>query len=218
MKLVVFDVDGTLVDSQAQIVGAMRRAMDQAGLPELTRAHILSIVGLSLPEAVARLLPDTPATLRDVVVAGYRTAFMERRIESEAPLFPGMGGLIDRLAAREDLLLGVATGKSRRGLDAMLDHHGLRRHFVTLQTADGHPSKPHPEMLLSACAAAGIAPERAVMIGDTEYDIQMAAAAGCAAIGVEWGYHPADALRRLGAPVAADTAALDTMIGEWADD
>ncbi|MFV0409710.1 MAG: HAD-IA family hydrolase [Paracoccus sp. (in: a-proteobacteria)] len=215
MKLVVFDVDGTLIDSQALIVGAMEAAFETAGLPAPTRDQILSIVGLSLPVAMARLAPEAPETRIATLVEGYKQAFMTRRVSSEAPLYPGARDCLEALSLRDDLLLGVATGKSRRGLDAMLDHHGLRGFFVTLQTADNHPSKPHPEMLLSACSGAGMDPAHTVMIGDTDYDIDMARAAGTAAIGVAWGYHPAEALRAAGAPIAADFIALRALIEEW---
>lgn len=216
MKLAVFDVDGTLVDSQALIIGAMAQAMEGAGLPVLDRDQVLSIVGLSLPLAVATLLPDQPEARHNEVVAGYRAAFMSRRMDDEAPLYPGARACLDALAGRDDLLLGIATGKSRRGLDAMLDHHGLRGHFVTLQTADNHPSKPSPAMLLAACDEAGVDPAKAVMIGDTTFDMQMALNARTAALGVDWGYHPATALRQLDIVVAADFGQLQTMIEEWA--
>lgn len=216
MRLVVFDVDGTLVDSQALIVGAMAQAMEGAGLPVLDRDQVLSIVGLSLPLAVATLLPDQPEARQNEVVAGYRAAFMSRRMDDEAPLYPGARACLDALADRDDLLLGIATGKSRRGLDAMLDHHRLRGRFVTLQTADNHPSKPHPAMLLAACDEAGVDPAAAVMIGDTSFDMQMALNARTAALGVGWGYHPAPALFDLGIAVADDFRQLQTMIEEWA--
>ena len=216
MRLVVFDVDGTLVDSQALIVGAMAQAMEGAGLPVLDRDQVLSIVGLSLPLAVATLLPDQPEARQNEVVAGYRAAFLSRRMDDEAPLYPGARACLDALAGRDDLMLGIATGKSRRGLDAMLDHHQLRGRFVTLQTADNHPSKPHPAMLLAACDAAGVDPADAVMIGDTTFDMQMGLAAGTAALGVGWGYHPRLALRDLGIAVAGDFGQLQTMIEEWA--
>ena len=216
MKLAVFDVDGTLVDSQALIIGAMAQAMEGAGLPVLDRDQVLSIVGLSLPLAVATLLPDQPEARQNEVVAGYRAAFMSRRMDDEAPLYPGARACLDALAGRDDLLLGIATGKSRRGLDAMLDHHGLRGHFVTLQTADNHPSKPSPAMLLAACDEAGVDPAKAVMIGDTTFDMQMALNARTAALGVGWGYHPQPALQQLGIVVAGDFGQLQTMIEEWA--
>lgn len=217
MKLAVFDVDGTLVDSQALIVGAMELAFEGEGLVPLDREEVLSIVGLSLPVAMERLVPGIPASRRDALVEGYKQAFMTRRISSEAPLYPGAHDCLRALSARDDLLLGIATGKSRRGLDAMLKHHDLRGHFVTLQTADSHPSKPHPEMLLSACAEAGIAPADSVMIGDTEFDMHMAGAAGTAGIGVSWGYHPVQALRAGGVPVARDFGELLAMIEDWAE-
>lgn len=216
MKLAVFDVDGTLVDSQALIVGAMAQAMEGAGLPVLDRDQVLSIVGLSLPLAVATLLRDQPEARQNEVVAGYRAAFMSRRMDDEAPLYPGARACLDALAGRDDLLLGIATGKSRRGLDAMLDHHGLRGHFVTLQTPDNHPSKPSPAMLLAACDEAGVDPAKTVMIGDTTFDMQMALNARTAALGVGWGYHPQPALQQLGIVVAADFGQLQTMIEEWA--
>ena len=216
MKLVVFDVDGTLIDSQALIVGAMDMAFDSVGLAPLGREKVLSIVGLSLDVAVERLVPDAPQAQRGAAVEAYRQAFMTRRIANEAPLYPGARDCLDALRPRDDLLLGVATGKSRRGLDAMIEHHGLRGYFVSLRTADTHPSKPHPEMLLAACADAGVDPSEAVMIGDTEFDMDMARAAGTAAIGVVWGYHPAEALERMDVPVAKDFADLARMIGEWA--
>ncbi|TKW65702.1 MAG: HAD family hydrolase [Paracoccus denitrificans] len=216
MKLVVFDVDGTLIDSQALIVGAMDAAFDSVGLPPAGRDRVLSIVGLSLDIAVERLMPDAALAQRDAAVEAYRQAFVTRRISSEAPLYPGARECLEGLSSRDDLLLAVATGKSRRGLDAMLAHHGLREHFVSLRTADGHPSKPHPEMLLAACADAGVDPGDAIMIGDTEYDMHMAQAAGTAAIGVAWGYHPAEALTQLSVPVASDFGALGKMIEEWA--
>lgn len=218
MKLVVFDVDGTLIDSQALIVGAMDMAFDSVGLPLAGKDRVLSIVGLSLHVAVEKLVPDAPQAQRDAAVDAYRQAFLTRRIQSEAPLYPGARECLEALGQRDDLLLGVATGKSRRGLDAMLDHHGLRGYFVSLRTADTHPSKPHPEMLLSACADVAAEPSDTLMIGDTEFDMQMALAAGTAAVGVSWGYHPPSALRALGVPVAANFAALQRMISEWADE
>lgn len=215
MKLVVFDVDGTLIDSQALILAAMASAAESVGMAPLPREEVLSIVGLSLPVAVQTLLPDAPDDLRAAIVDSYRQAFMSGRIQSEAPLYPGARDCLDALAGRDDLLLGIATGKSRRGLDAMLDHHGLRGRFVTLQTADNHPSKPHPAMLLAACAEAGVEPAASVMVGDTVFDLDMARAAGMAGIGVEWGYHPADSLRQTGMAVAADFGDLQNMLEEW---
>lgn len=199
-RLVVFDVDGTLVDSQDHIVGAMTGAFASAGLPAPSRAAILSIVGLSLPEAVAMLVPALGATDRDKIVDLYKGSFTRQRgVVAPAPLFPGATAALRALSARPDIRLGVATGKSRRGLRKLIDDHDLADLFVTCQTADDHPSKPHPAMVHAALAEAGVGPEAAVIIGDTTYDIEMGRAAGIGAIGVGWGYHPAEALVRAGA-------------------
>lgn len=204
LKLVIFDVDGTLIDSQDHIVASMTMAFAASGFPAPARDKVLSIVGLSLPEAVARLLPDQPSGVQDAVVLAYKSSFGPIRAASTAPLFPGAMQALTQLQARDDLCLGVATGKSRRGLDHVIRAHGLEGWFLTRQTADDHPSKPHPSMVLQALADTGIAADRAVMIGDTTYDIEMGRAAGVATIGVSWGYHPTDALHAAGAHQVID--------------
>lgn len=217
MKLVIWDIDGTLVDSHAMIMGSMAAGMAAAGLPELPHRKVSGIVGLSLPLAVETLLPDHDAATRDVVVEGYRTHYNTARSEAESPLFPGARDCLDRLAARDDLLMAVATGKSRRGLDALLAAHDLDGYFVATHCADGHPSKPAPGMVLSCLNDSGARADRAVMIGDTSFDILMAGNAGIAAIGVAWGHHPAGDLTAAGArAVARDFAELSELIEEWA--
>lgn len=217
MKLVIFDVDGTLVDSQDVIFSAMSSGIEQAGLPPMSRQEVLSIVGLSLPVAVETLLPHAPETTRQTVVDGYRTDFRAAKGRVGAPLFPGIRDLLQDLSRRDDLILGIATGKSRRGLDAMLASQDLAKFFTTIQCADGHPSKPNPEMLFSAARAVGIDPANAVMIGDTTFDMTMAVNAGMTGIGVSWGYHPVDTLRDAGAVGIADTVPdLRTLIESWA--
>ncbi|WP_265499312.1 HAD-IA family hydrolase [Paracoccus beibuensis] len=218
MRLVVFDVDGTLVDSQDHIHHAMSFAFQEAGLAPLPKAEVLTIVGLSLPVAVAELAPEADVQTQVRIVAGYKDSFMKARLEQAAPLYPGAMECLDRLAMRDDLLLAIATGKSRRGLDAMIAAHGLAGRFLSLQTADGHPSKPHPSMLLAAMAETGIEAGQAVMIGDTSFDMLMAGAAGMAGFGVSWGYHPAAALTDAGAARIVDE--FDTLtrtIEEWAE-
>jgi phosphoglycolate phosphatase len=129
------------------------------------------------------------------------------------PLFDGIAELVERLDA-DGWLLGVATGKSDRGLSLCLSHHGLLKRFVTLQTADRHPSKPHPSMILQAMADAGAVAETTVMIGDTSFDMEMAVNAGTRALGVAWGYHPPEELMDAGAArVAVDAPALYRHIG-----
>ncbi|MDA7423118.1 HAD-IA family hydrolase [Thalassococcus lentus] len=198
LKLAIFDVDGTLVDSQADILASMDAAFALAGRALPQRRDILGIVGLSLPQAMARLAPDAAPSDLDAMVEAYKTRYADLRMASgskSAPLYPGMGALLDRLSKQDDLLMGVATGKSRRGLNALIDSLGLRGCFVTTQVADDHPSKPHPSMVLTALAEAGVDAVDAVMIGDTSFDLEMAASAKVRAIAVDWGYHPIERLQ-----------------------
>ncbi|WP_137699525.1 HAD-IA family hydrolase [Marimonas lutisalis] len=213
LRLVVFDVDGTLADSLAEIVAAMGAAFAGEDLEAPSRGEILSIVGLSLDQAMARLAPELSAGKHAALVEGYKQAYFRQRQENGAsPLYPGAREMLEMLAQDPFLLMGVATGKSKRGLDALIEAHGLEAFFVTRQVADFHPSKPHPAMLHAALAEAGTSAGDAVMIGDTTYDIDMARAARMRAIGVNWGYHPAD---RLGADaIVEDFAALPGTI-EW---
>lgn len=202
MYLVLFDVDGTLIDSQHMIVAAMSRAFVATGREPPSRGETLGIVGLSLEVAMSRLLGR--AEIDDdarALANAYKEAFFDLRTSAahQEPLYPGAREALDALAARDDVLLGLATGKSRRGVRAILDLHDLHGRFVTVQTADENPSKPHPAMILKALDEAGVAPERAVIIGDTTYDVEMAEAAGIAALGVAWGYHAEAALVRAGA-------------------
>lgn len=214
-RLVVFDVDGTLCDSQDLIVAAMAGAFAAEGLPGPDRGAVLGIVGLSLPVAMARLVPDQPAGVQARLVEAYKVTFMTERSRKLAPLYDGIGALIAELSADPDLRLGIATGKSRRGLRLLLQGHSLEEIFVTQQVADDHPSKPHPSMLLAAMAETGIRPERAVMIGDTSFDMEMGRAAGVATIGVSWGYHPVEALLGAGADRIVNRAAeIPAAIGQ----
>ncbi|MGR3636371.1 MAG: HAD-IA family hydrolase [Shimia sp.] len=215
LKLVIFDVDGTLVDSQADILGSMHGAFERQGMAAPSREDILGIVGLSLDVAMLKLAPTTDAVTRAALVEGYKHTYMRRReavgAKESSPLYPGALAALDRLKAREDVVLGVATGKSRRGLDKLIEGHGLEGYFLTRQVADDHPSKPHPSMILTALTEMGIESGDAVMIGDTSYDMEMAQSAGVAGLGVSWGYHPASAL---GAAkhIIEDFSALDTVL------
>ncbi|MFC3098542.1 HAD-IA family hydrolase [Alteraurantiacibacter palmitatis] len=218
VRLAIFDCDGTLTDGQAAVCRAMDVAFNLAGLPAPDPQAVRRIVGLSLPQAVARLAPDAPGEQLMRAVDAYKQAFRAARMDGSLhePLYPGIAGLIAGLKAR-GWLLGVATGKSDRGLRSTLATHGLLDHFTTLQTADRHPSKPDPAMLLAALAEAeaegGAPPASAVMIGDTVYDMVAARAAGIAAIGVAWGYHEVQELAEAGAQgVARNAAELEEMI------
>lgn len=206
LKLAVFDCDGTLVDSAGTICAAMERAFVAVGEPWPGAERTRRIIGLSLLDAVADLLPSADRDLRLVVADRYKAAFQQLRAEAVAdgPLFPGALEALSAIEAR-GWLLGIATGKSDRGLKLLLEHHGLHARFVTLQTADRHPSKPHPSMLHEAARDAGT--NVLAMIGDTSFDIRMALAAGADPIGVAWGYHPADELLAAGARVVAPSFA-----------
>ncbi len=206
-RLVVFDCDGTLVDGQAAICETMELAFASSGLATPDRHHVRRMVGLSLPYALRELAPQASDEQRHAVVEAYKVGFRDLRLSGalREPLYAGIADLIEDLAA-EDWLLAVATGKSDRGLHACLDTHGIRHRFVSLQTADRHPSKPDPAMLEAALAEAGVAPGDAVMIGDTSFDMEMAVAAGVRAIGVSWGYHEAQELLDTGASAVADNA------------
>ena len=206
-RLAVFDCDGTLVDSQADICAAMDAAFAAAGLAAPPGHATRRIVGLSLPEAMRHLHPRGDEAQRAEICDHYRAAFRTRRERGRLaePLYDGIAAALERLLAA-GWQLGVATGKSDRGLAACLATHALDGHFVTLQTADRHPSKPHPAMLEAALAAAGADPARSVMIGDTAYDMEMARAAGVRAIGVAWGYHSPEELTAAGADAIAQSA------------
>lgn len=206
--LVIFDCDGTLVDSQNAIVSAMAHAYATLELPCPARARILNIVGLSLPECFEVLSPEQDLATRSELARLYKQGGAWVRAEGGAvhdPLYPGAGALVGALARRADVVLGVATGKSRRGVARLLEREGWHGAFLTIQTADDHPSKPHPSMLMHAMAETGIAPDRTVMIGDTSYDMAMARNAGVAALGVAWGYHAEPLLRSAGAHEVAAT-------------
>ena len=200
IRLVVFDCDGTLVDSQATIVACAQAAFQAEGLAVPSAEAIRRIVGLSLVEAVLELMTEPDPARAPILAEHYKAAFLEYRARPEfhEPLFPGARELLDELQAR-DLVLGIATGKAMRGLRAVLEHHGLERHFTTLQTADLHPSKPHPAMLRAAMAEAGVPNSATMLIGDTTYDILMARAADAVPIGVGWGNHPSAELVEAGA-------------------
>ncbi|HEY0311294.1 MAG TPA: HAD-IA family hydrolase [Allosphingosinicella sp.] len=213
MRLAIFDCDGTLVDSQANICLAMEQCFASAGLAVPARERTRRVVGLSLLEAMQAMVPEAEPHFHAKLADDYKSVFQGLRARGlvKEPLYEGVPELLDALEA-ESWLLGIATGKSDRGLRHCLEGHGLLRRFVTLQTADRHPSKPHPSMIEAALAEAGADAEVSMMIGDTSYDMAMAKAAGVRAVGVAWGYHRAEELAAAGADLVArrpaDIAAL----------
>ena len=206
IKLAVFDCDGTLIDGQASICEAMEAAFAELGFAAPDRNEIRRAVGLSLPQAARRLLPGESDECHHAIAEAYKRAFRIARTEGRIaqPLYHGIAPLLVALRGA-GWSLAVATGMSERGLAHCLAMHGLTDRFVSLQTADHHPSKPHPAMLAAALYEADAQAGDAVMIGDTAFDIQMAANAGVRAIGVSWGYHAAHELIEAGAEHVATT-------------
>jgi phosphoglycolate phosphatase len=204
-RLAIFDCDGTLVDSQANICRAMEECFCYFSLTPPPREQTRRVVGLSLVEAMQAIHPSGEPELHLAMADHYKTAFQQMRGRGlvDEPLYEGVAELVQSLES-DGWLLGVATGKSDRGLKLCLEHHGLHPRFVTLQTADRHPSKPHPSMIEQAMSEAGAAPQTTIMIGDTSFDMAMARSAGVTAIGVTGGYHEAEELLAAGADFIAE--------------
>ena len=214
IKLAIFDCDGTLVDSGATIHSALQSTFDTHGLDCPPRDVTKKVIGLSLEEAMAALVPQAD---HDALSRTYRDAFFAMRGagQVEEPLFEGIVGLLDLLEG-DGWLLGVATGKSERGLRHCLASHGIEGRFVTLQTADGNPSKPHPAMALAAMADTGATPAQTFFVGDTGWDMGCARNAGTGAIGAGWGYHEPEELMEAGAHGVADAPGeVIDLAHEW---
>jgi phosphoglycolate phosphatase len=207
-RLAVFDCDGTLIDSQRNIIRAVGETFARHRLESPTPDAIRRIVGLSLVEAMEALLPDADAPLHRSLAADYKTAFQRLRATAgldPEPMFDGVRELLAQLH-EAGWLLAVATGKSDRGLALALAHHQIDHYFCSLQTADRHPSKPHPSMLNAALTETGTDPGSTFIIGDTVFDILMGQSAGVRPIGVDWGYHHRQDLHAAGASGVAASA------------
>jgi phosphoglycolate phosphatase len=205
LRLVIFDLDGTIVDSKANIVRAVHEAAAIMRVDPPQLHEIPLVIGLSLTEALGRLFPSLEHPRLLELDQAYRDCFNRFRTEAgfSEPLFEGTHEVLDALDA-QGVLLGIATGKAMRGVRHVLERHGLAGRFVTIQTPEHAPGKPHPEMIYRAMAETGAAPAHTVMIGDTSYDILMARAAGVSALGVAWGNHPVTELRAAGAHLLVD--------------
>ncbi|RIY01538.1 HAD family hydrolase [Aureimonas flava] len=218
MRAILFDCDGTLADSFGLICETMRRCFALAGLPEPDDAATAGVIGLSLDLAIHRLAPTVAADALPALVETYRQAFHEVRAEGGFPerLFPGIEPMLRALASRDDVLLGMVTGKSRRGVRSVVSVHALEGVFPAVRTADDCPSKPHPAMVLECCGDLGVRPEDTLVVGDAIYDMQMAVAAGATGWGVAWGAQPAEALISAGASgVSATVAELTAALDLW---
>ena len=213
--LVVFDCDGTLVDGQHSILSTMKQVFSANALAMPSDKEMRSTIGLSLVTAMATLHPDGDSGFHFDLSEQYKTVFGQYRMSPEFLHEPLYEGILQVLHDLEDAgyLLAVATGKSMRGLMRVLGHHGLIDKFISLQTADTHPSKPHPSMVHSCIADAGSHAGQTLVIGDTSYDMEMARAAKTTAIGVKWGYHDEDVLMAAGADhIVQDVADLPALV------
>jgi len=208
--LVVFDWDGTLMDSAQRIVNCFRAAAADAGQPPPEPAAVRDIIGLGLRESLQALLPDADEPVLDRVLERYRAHYMELD-PTPAPLFHGVTEGLERLA-NSGFRLAVATGKSRRGLDRALAETGLRARFEATRCADEAAPKPDPRMLHDLVAAAGVDIARTVMVGDTTHDLEMARRAGVASVAVSYGAHEAPRLQAM-SPLACVTS-FEAVV-EW---
>lgn len=217
MRLVVFDMDGTLIDTHELITEHTAKTFASLGLAGPSPEEARSVIGLSLPVALGRLAKSDDAGLIEKLVTQYREHYrtsLAAGMDRE-PLYPGTREALDRLRAAPDTVLGIATGKGLTGVNRILGAHGLADHFATLQTPDHNPSKPHPGMLLRAMAETGVDPVDTVMIGDTVFDMELARAARTKAIGVTWGYHdPRDLLAAGAAAIIDSYDQLDAVLAD----
>lgn len=208
LRAIVFDLDGTLVDSLAYIVRAMRGAFASEGMAVPPDHAIRQIVGLSLDAAITQLAPQAKGLLNERLVSAYKDTYWSAHASGEgvAPLFDGVEAVLDRLDAA-GFVLAIATGKGRRGLREALESHDIRHRFASLQSADDAPGKPDPTMLRQALDECGVEARNAVMIGDTIFDLQMAANADVPSVAVTWGYHDVEILRS-----AVPNAIIDSFV------
>lgn len=194
LRLVVFDWDGTLMDSEGRIVASMQQAIDEVGLSPRPRNALSNIIGLGLKEALAELYPGEGEERLDALVEAYRRQFLQLNPVQQTP-FPGARESLQWLQDN-GVTMAVATGKARRGLDRVFDEYDLGGFFSDSRCADEAASKPNPQMLLELVESIGVEPRQTLMVGDTEYDMEMAARAGVHALAVSYGVHDQERLGR----------------------
>ncbi len=218
MRLIIFDMDGTLIDSVALIVETVVATFEAVGHTVPDERAIRSISGITAREALAILAPDADEERIEALLHGYRSHYLQRAGLEREPLFPGALDALNRLQRQPDTTLAIATGKSIRGATKLLEVHGLGARFASVQTPDHNRGKPDPQMLETAMNLAGATAAETVMIGDTVHDMRMARSAGVGAIGVAWGYHQREELHDAGAHVVLESfdeldAAIDRLLG-----
>lgn len=199
MRLIVFDLDGTLIDSVTHFVETVTESFTAVGQPVPDETTIRSVSGITAWDAMALLAPGASRTRVDEILDSYRTHYRARAGVQREPLFPGALDLLDGLQSDPDTILAVATGKGYQGAITLLERHGIIGRFDSIQTPDHNRGKPDPMMIETAMSRVGADRRQTVMIGDTIHDMRMARAAGVGGIGVAWGYHTTDELLREGA-------------------
>ena len=217
MSLIIFDLDGTLIDSVALIVETVTAAFEAINEPPPTETAIRSVSGITARDAMAILAPAAGPERIDEITASYRSHYLERAGVAREPLFAGALQALDRLQDRPDTIVAVATGKGYRGAITLLENHGLIERFHSIQTPDHNRGKPDPQMIETAMERAGASPVETVMIGDTVHDMRMAKAAGVHALGVAWGYHTIFDLEAAGADAIVENfdglvSAIDELL------
>ncbi len=208
IQFIVFDWDGTLMDSEAQIVSCLHGSIADLGLPPMSDNTVRNVIGLGLREAVDTLVPGRGEQFRHDFVAAYRRHWFA---SDGSSLFEGAREMLDTLRAR-DFLLGIATGKARRGLIRVLEQTGLTDYFDATRCADETVSKPHPQMLLELMDELGMSARQTLMVGDTEYDMEMATRAGAGKVAVRSGVHSEERLSRHAPLVCLDAV---TELPAW---
>lgn len=218
MRLAIFDLDGTLIDSVALIVETVVASFNAAGHTVPDEKAIRAISGITAREALGILAPGVEPVQVDRIMEIYREEYLKRAGVGREPLFRGAIAALDRLQADPETILAVATGKGYNGAVTLLEGHGIIERFHSIQTPDHNRGKPHPQMIETAMQKAGVERGRTVMIGDTVHDMRMARAANVGAIGVAWGYHEIAELEEAGAHVVLQSfddldAAITRLVG-----